>query len=339
MRALTLTAPHQSEIIDIPEPILGPEDVLVGVRYIGLCGSDLNTYRGLNTMVAFPRIPGHEVSGTVLAKGERVPERVQIGARVTVSPYSHCGLCPACRQGRFNCCEFNETLGVQRDGALTERIAIHYSKLYASQVLTAEELALVEPLSVGYHAANRARITEVDTVLVIGAGTVGIGAIAAAERKGATVIASDVDEGKLANALKFGAKYAFNSAKTDVLQEIRNLTDGEGVNVAIEAVGLPATYRMAIDAVCYAGRVTYIGYSKHEVCYDTQNFVRKELDILGSRNALRELPAVIKMLEQRQRPFTDLISRIYSFADADRAFRDWEANPSGFAKLLIDLSQ
>jgi len=339
MQAWTLTAPHQSALIDVPEPSLGPEDVLVEVHHIGLCGSDLNTYRGLNPMVTYPRIPGHEVSGTVLSKGEGVPERIAIGARVTVSPYSHCGLCPACRQGRFNCCEFNETLGVQRDGALTRRFAISYTKLYASSILTPEELALVEPLSVGYHAANRARITEIDTALVIGAGTVGIGAIAAAERKGATVIVSDVDEGKLANARTFGAAHVINSAKVDALEAIRQLTDGEGVNVAIEAVGLPATYRLAVEAVCFAGRVTYIGYSKKEVSYDTKDFVRKELDIMGSRNALRELPAVIRMLEQRQRPFTDLISRVYPFAEADQAFRDWDADPTGFAKILIDVSR
>lgn len=339
MQAWTLTAPYQSALIDIPEPTLGPEDVLVEVHYIGLCGSDLNTYRGLNPMVTYPRIPGHEVSGTVVAKGAGVPERVVLGARVTVSPYSHCGLCPACRQGRFNCCEFNETLGVQRDGALTRRFAIPYTKLYASATLTPEELALVEPLSVGYHAANRARITETDTVLVIGAGTVGIGAIAAAERKGATVIVSDVDEGKLANARKFGAAYTLNSAQVDALEEIKKLTDGEGVSVAIEAVGLPATYRLAVEAVCFAGRVTYIGYSKKEVSYDTKDFVRKELDIMGSRNALRELPAVIRMLEQRQRPFTDLISRVYPFAEVEQAFRDWDADPTGFAKILIDVSR
>jgi threonine dehydrogenase-like Zn-dependent dehydrogenase len=339
MHAWTLTAPFQSELIDIPEPTLGSEDVLVEVHYIGLCGSDLNTYRGLNPMVTYPRIPGHEVSGTVLSKGEGMPERIAIGARVTVSPYSHCGLCPACRQGRFNCCEFNETLGVQRDGALTRRFAIPYTKLYTSAILTPEELALVEPLSVGYHSSNRARITEMDTVLVIGAGTVGIGAIAAAERKGATVIVSDVDERKLASARAFGATHVINSARVDALEEIRQLTDGEGVSVAIEAVGLPATYRLSVEAVCFAGRVTYIGYSKKEVSYDTKDFVRKELDIMGSRNALRELPAVIRMLEQRQRPFTDLISRVYPFAEAAQAFHDWDANPAAFAKILIDVSR
>lgn len=197
MKAISLIEPRQIEIIEIPEPALGPEDVLVELRYVGLCGSDLSAYRGLSPMVSYPRIPGHEVSGVIVAKGERVPERLQVGAPVAVSPYTSCGLCPACRLGRANTCQYNQTLGVQRDGALTRRIAVPYAKTFTSQVLTPQELALVEPLSVGYHAANRGRVSEVDSVLVFGCGAIGLGAIAASARKGATVIAVDIDDGKL----------------------------------------------------------------------------------------------------------------------------------------------
>ncbi len=303
MEAVSIAAPGRIEIIDIPEPRLGPEDVLVQVRYVGLCGSDLNTFRGVNPMVTYPRIPGHEIGGIIVAKGTQVPNRVKVGDRVMLSPYSNCGLCPACRAGRANCCQYNQTLGVQRDGAMTRRVAVHYSKVFGSQELSLKELALVEPLSVGYHAANRGRVSEVDAALVIGCGTVGIGVIAASARKGATVIATDIDEAKLSNARRFGAQRTIDSRAEDVLEVVARLTDNEGVSVAVEAVGLPQTYRLAIRAVSYAGRVVYIGYSKEDVCYDTKDFVRKELDILGSRNALGEFPSVIKMLEQRRRPF------------------------------------
>lgn len=320
----------------MPEPVLGAEEVLVDVRYVGLCGSDLNAYRGLSPLVTYPRIPGHEVSGVIAAKGAQVPERVELGARVALSPYSHCGLCPACRQGRHNCCQNNETLGVQRDGALAAQVAIHYSLAYPSATLSLEELALVEPLSVGYHAANRGRISETDTVLVLGCGTIGSGAIVAAARKGATVIAVDVDDTKLTQARRFGAQYTINSGREDPLAMARGLTQGEGVSVAIEAIGLPETYRLAVDAVAYAGRVVYIGYAKHPVTYDTAEFVRKELDILGSRNALRVFPAVIAMLERRERPFAKLVTRVYPLAEAGQAFADWDAAPSAFSKVLVD---
>jgi threonine dehydrogenase-like Zn-dependent dehydrogenase len=176
-----------------------------------------------------------------------------------------------------------------------------------------------------------------DTVLVIGCGAIGIGVIAAATRKGATVIAADIDEAKLATAQQFGAEYTINSAEQDVMTVVNELTNTEGVSIAIEAVGLPETFRLAVEAVAFAGRVVYVGYAKKEVCYDTTHFVRKELDILGSRNALRVFPGVIKMLEQRQQPFMDLITKIYPFAETAAAFDDWDTAPGKFTKILIDL--
>jgi threonine dehydrogenase-like Zn-dependent dehydrogenase len=229
-------------------------------------------------------------------------------------------------------------LGLQRDGALSGRFAIHYSQVFSNRVLLLKELALVEPLSVGYHATNRGRVTEVDTVLVIGCGTIGMGAIAAAARKGATVIAADIDDAKLADARKFGAGHTINSGRQDMLTVIDELTNSDGVSVAIEAVGLPETFRLAVEAVAYAGRVVYVGYAKKEVCYNTTGFVRKELDIMGSRNALRVFPAVIKMMEKRQQPFLELVTRIYPFDETAQAFRDWDAAPGKFTKILIELS-
>lgn len=337
MKAISIPAPGQVQIVDIPEPQLGPGDVLVEVHHVGLCGSDLNMYRGTLTIVSYPRIPGHEVSGIILARGESVPDSIREGDRVTLSPYSECGICPACRAGRPNCCQYNQTLGLQREGAMTATFAIHYSKLFASEVLSLKELALVEPLSVGYHAANRGRVSEQDTVLAIGCGTIGMGVIAAVARKGATIIASDIDDGKLAQARQFGAEHTINSTQQDVLAVVKDLTGGEGVSVAIEAVGLPETFRLAVEAAAFAGRVVYVGYAKKETCYDTTHFVRKELDILGARNALRVFPAVIKMLEKGQQPFTDLVSRIYPFAKTGQAFADWDAAPGNFTKILVDV--
>ncbi|NQU45343.1 zinc-binding alcohol dehydrogenase family protein [bacterium] len=337
MDAFSIVEPARGQIVNISEPKPGPEDVLVEIKYVGLCGTDLNTWRGLSPMVTYPRIPGHEVSGTIIATGAAVPERIREGAKVMVSPYTSCGLCTACRSGRPNCCQFNQTLGVQRDGALTGRIALHYSKVFPSETLSFEELACAEPLSVGYHAANRGRVTERDTVLVLGCGTIGIGALAASARKGATVIGVDIDESKLETAKKFGAQHVIHSKRENVLERVRELTNGDGASVAIEAIGLPVTFRLAVDAVCFAGRVVYIGYTKEEVSYETKQFVAKELDIHGSRNALLVFPTVIQMLERREMPFPELVTRIYPIADATQAFEDWAENPGGFTKILIDV--
>jgi threonine dehydrogenase-like Zn-dependent dehydrogenase len=179
-------------------------------------------------------------------------------------------------------------------------------------------------------------VREVDTVLVIGCGTVGMGAVAASTRKGATVIAVDVDDAKLALAARFGAQHTINATGQEVLAEVARLTDGEGVRVAIEAVGLPQTFRLAIEAACFAGRVVYVGYAEEEVCYDTTLFVRKELEIRGSRNALRAFPGVIRMMEQGKKPFGKLVSRVYAFEETGQALADWDADPASFSKILID---
>jgi threonine dehydrogenase-like Zn-dependent dehydrogenase len=335
MKALSLLRPGTLAFVDTPEPQLGPEDVLIAVGYVGLCGTDLNAYRGLSPMVAYPRIVGHEISGVVAGIGRNVPADIQVGARVTLSPYSHCGACRACRIGRTNACEFNRTLGVQRDGSLTERIAVNYQKVYSSDMLSLEELALVEPLAVGYHAANRGRVGDADTVLVLGCGAVGLGAIAAAASKGATVIGADVERSKLDIATKLGAGHVVNAATEDVGGRVATITDGEGASVVIEAAGQPETTRTAIEVAASAARVVLIGYASTAVDLDTTLIVKKELEVLGSRNALDEFRSVIAMLEQRERPFRDMITTIVPLGQTAEAFADWSASPQSFTKILV----
>jgi threonine dehydrogenase-like Zn-dependent dehydrogenase len=339
MKAMSLAKPGCMRTVEIPEPKPGTAEVLIEVGYVGLCGSDLNAYRGASPMVTYPRIIGHEVGGTILDRGDGVPEGVRIGAKATVSPYSHCGACPACRKGRTNCCQFNQTLGVQRDGALAERIAIHHSKVHLSDALSVKELALVEPLSVGYHATNVGRIDRSDTVLVLGCGAVGLGVVAAVSHKGAAAIGLDVDDNKLEMARRLGAQHTINSAAEDVAERVADITDGEGVDVSVEAAGAPATYRMALELTASAGRVVCIGYAKEPVDLDTRQIVSKELDVRGSRNALDEFPSVIAMLEQRERPFGDMISRVAAFEEAPQAFADWSASPGEFNRILVEVSE
>lgn len=337
MKAFAITEQYKVEAVEIAEPKMNSTDVLIDVHYIGLCGSDLNSYRGLMPFVTLPRIPGHEISGLVIDKGADVPATINIGDKVTVSPYTRCGVCPSCRAGRDNCCQFNQTLGVQRDGALTQRISVPFEKVFASESLSLEELVLVEPLSVGYHGANRATVCETDTVLVLGCGTIGMGALCAAVRKGATVIALDIDDAKLEQARKFGAKYCINSRTDNAREIIDSITNNEGVSVAIEAAGTPITFNMALDLVAFAGRIVSIGYSKNETPIKTQILVSKELNIYGSRNALRVFPSVINMFERKEQPFTDMITKTFSFDQVEDAFKYWNENTGQVSKILIKL--
>jgi len=337
MRAFLITNPGETALGDVAEPMLGPEDLLLRTRYIGLCGTDLNTFRGKNPMVTYPRIPGHEIAATIVDAGSEVPSQFVAGGDVTVSPYTSCGVCASCLRGRTNACLDNRTLGVQRDGAMQEYFTVPWRKAFVANGLSLRELTLVEPLGVGFHTVSRGRVTGTDTVAVIGCGAVGLGAVAAAAFRGANTVIIDVDDAKLAIAKQAGAHHAINSRTQDVHQTLQELTDGHGPDVIIEAVGLPSTYRMAIEEVAFTGRVVYVGYAKEPVTYETKYFVQKELDILGSRNSLDEFPDVIAMLLQGRFPVETTISKVVPLEEAGEALAGWADAPQTITKILVEV--
>jgi threonine dehydrogenase-like Zn-dependent dehydrogenase len=337
MKALVIDAPGQARVAEIPKPAPGAGEVLLRTRLVGMCGTDLSTFRGRNPLVSYPRIPGHEIAAQIAEVGSDVPVRFTPGLDVTLSPYTSCGKCPSCLRGRVNACQFNQTLGVQREGAMAEYFVAPWSKLYPAEGLSLPELSLVEPLSVGFHAAVRGRVVEEDTVAVIGCGVVGLGAIAAAAHRGARVIAIDIDERKLAVGGEAGAAFAIDSQTGHVHEELLALTGGRGPDVVIEAVGTPDTFRMAVDEVAFTGRVVYIGYAKEPVAYETRLFVMKELDILGSRNALDEFGIVVDALRSGHFPVSRIISRVVPLEEAGAALQDWSDNPGAFVKVQVSL--
>jgi threonine dehydrogenase-like Zn-dependent dehydrogenase len=220
---------------------------------------------------------------------------------------------------------------------MTSYFLTPWQKIYVSDGLSLRELSLVEPLSVGFHAAARGRVTGGDAVLVLGCGAVGLGAVAAAAFTGAKVIASDIDDAKLALATEAGATHVLHSGRHSVLEAARELSNGLGPDVVIEAIGLPETYRLAIDVVAFTGRVVYVGYAKDAVTYETRLFVQKELDILGARNALDEFPGVIVMLKQGRFPVEKLISKTTNLDGAGQALAAWAEQPGGTSKILVEV--
>ncbi|MGE5326210.1 MAG: zinc-binding alcohol dehydrogenase family protein [Deltaproteobacteria bacterium] len=334
MKALILQKPGHATVETIAEPSAQPGEVLLKVRMVGFCGSDLNSFRGLNPLVTYPRIPGHEVSATVVESGN---SGLAVGMDVALSPYTSCGQCASCRRGRPNACQFNQTLGVQRDGALTEFIFMPREKLYPAK-LNLKELCLVEPLTVGFHAVARGRVTAQDTVAVFGCGGVGLGAVAAASARGARTICVDVEDEKLELAEAAGGAHKINSLREPLHDRLMEITDGRGPDVVIEAIGSPATFRAAVEEVAFTGRVVYIGYAKEPVSYESKFFVQKELDILGSRNALPDdFAATIKHLEAGKFPVDRVVSRIVPLEEAAEVLRSWSENPPRFKKIMVRL--
>ncbi len=323
------------QIVDVPEQEMKAGDVMIRLQYVGFCGSDLNTYLGRNPMVKLPVIPGHEVGAVIEAVGSEVPEGLKPGMVVTVNPYTNCGKCASCRNARPNACQHNETLGVQRNGSMRERLVLPWEKVIPAGLLTPRECALVEPMSVGFHAVSRAQVTDSDVVLVIGCGMVGMGAVVRSALRGATVIAADIDDEKLQLAREMGASYTLNTKTDDVNSRLLEMTSGFGPDVVIEAVGSTPTYQMAVDVVAFTGRVVCIGYAKSEVSFQTKYFVQKELDIRGSRNALpQDFRAVIHYMERRTCPVDRLISSEVTPEEAQKALDEWAAAPGRVFRIL-----
>ena len=213
-----------------------------------------------------------------------------------------------------------------------------WKSLYPAR-LGLRELSLVEPLTVGCHAVARACVTDIDTVAIFGCGGVGLGAVAASAFRGGKTIAIDVDDGKLEIAKKAGAAHTINSQKQDLGSALRALSDGFGPQVVIEAVGRPETFVAAVELVAYTGRVVYIGYAKEAVTYETKLFVQKELDIMGTRNALPEnFREVIQMLEAGTFPVDDMISAVVPMHAAPEQLRQWDQRPGEITKILVKVS-
>ncbi|WP_455673921.1 zinc-binding alcohol dehydrogenase family protein [Phocaeicola sp.] len=337
MKAIQITAPSEMKVVETEKPALRPGEVLVKIKYVGFCGSDLNTFLGRNPMVQLPVIPGHEVGAVIEEVGEGVPSSLQPGMSVTVNPYTNCGKCASCRNGRVNACQHNETLGVQRNGSMCEYIALPWSKVIPATGISPRDCALIEPMSVGFHAVSRAQVTDIDTVMVVGCGMIGIGAIVRAALRGATVIAVDLDNEKLELAKRVGARYVINSKTENVHERLQEMTEGLGPDVVIEAVGSPATYIMAVDEVAFTGRVVCIGYAKTEIAFQTKLFVQKELDIRGSRNALpADFRAVIRYMEQGTCPKDELITKVARPETALQAMQEWAANPGKVFRILVE---
>lgn len=336
MKAIKITAPQAMEVVEIEKPAIKAGEVLVKINHVGFCGSDLNTFLGRNPMVNMPVIPGHEIGAVIEEVGAEVPSTLKPGMVVTINPYTNCEKCPSCRNRRVNACQYNETMGVQRDGAMCEYVAVPWNKIIPAEGISPRDCALIEPMSVGFHAVSRGQVTDIDTVMVIGCGMIGVGAIVRASLRGATVIAVDLDDEKLALAKQLGASYVINSKTEDVHARLQEITNGDGPDVVIEAVGSPVTYVTAVNEVAFTGRVVCIGYAKSEVAFQTKYFVQKELDIRGSRNALPEdFRAVIRYMKQGNCPVEKLISCVATPETALKTMEEWAAAPAKVFRVLV----
>lgn len=335
MKAIVIDKPYEVEIRDVPMPTVGEGEALLRVLYVGICGADVASYTGNQPFTTYPRIPGHEFSAEII----EIPENdkgLKKGDVVTCNPYFNCGKCYSCERGHVNCCTDNQTMGVQRDGAFCEYISMPVERIYPGMGLTAQELALIEPFSISRHAISRAVIHQTDSVLIVGAGPIGLFALLAAKQFAGKIAVADVLNNRLDLAMSYGADGVVNTATDDIAKFTEEFTDGRGFDVCIEACGRPETFLMCIDEAAYAANIILIGNGKRETTFLHSIILKKELNIFGSRNAMKQdFLDNIELAASGKVDVMKMVSGVYEMDKAAEAFDALAHNKGDLAKLLI----
>lgn len=337
MKTIIINNHGEVDIIEQAMPVRKQGEALLKILYGGICGSDLGTYRGTFAYASYPRIPGHEFSAEIIEIGDN-DRNLKPGMIVTCNPYFNCGHCYSCQRGLVNCCTSNETMGAQRDGAFSEYITMPIERIYDGKGLSAKTLALIEPFCISYHGISRANIQPNDKVLVIGAGTIGVLAAVAAKAKGAKVYISDVAENKMNYAIEtFGLDGGIlNDSPENFIKRVEEITNGNYFDVTIEAVGLPSTFQACIDAAAFGARMVQIGVGKRTHEFDFTLLQKKELNVYGSRNALKkDFLELIDLVKSGKVDLEKIVTNTYNLDEADKAFQDFSKNAASMLKVVI----
>lgn len=323
---------------DLPEPHMREGEAIVRVRRIGICGTDLHAYRGNQPYFTYPRVLGHELSGTIEQIGDN-REGLQAGDPVSVIPYLHCGNCRACRRGKTNCCQDMRVLGVHVDGGMRERIAVPIRNLIKTDSLTLDQAAMLEPLAIGAHAVRRSGIGDGEQVLVIGAGPIGLGVMAMARYAGAKVIAMDVNDERLAFCKSWAAAEHTVSALREPKERLAELTDGSFPACVIDATGSASSMESAFGLVGHGGSLTFVGLVKSTITFNDPDFHAREMTVQGSRNATREdFERVIAAITDGCFDIGDYITHRSALDDMIDRFDSWLLPETKVIKALVELN-
>jgi L-iditol 2-dehydrogenase len=342
MKALVLEEYNKLVYKEVPKPVPGSEDVLVRVKACSICGSDVHGYDGSSGRRIPPIIMGHEASGVIEAVGEEVVG-YQPGDRVTFDSTLYCGKCWYCRRGESNLCDNRMVLGVScaeysNPGAMAEYVKVPYHILYKlPDEVSFAQAALLEPLSVVVHAVKLAALGLGDTVLIVGAGTIGQLLLQTILAAGSTaVIVADIDEQKLLAAKKLGAGWTVNTRNEDTRQVVDALTGGRGVDIAFEAVGIDPAFQTAVRALRRGGTLVLVGNVSKEVHLPLQYAVTSEIRMLGSCASSGEYEICLELIARGKVDVDSLISVVAPLAEGARWFEQLHRAAPGITKVMLE---
>ena len=338
MLTIVLEKPGQFATADLPEPAPAPGTALVRVHRIGVCGTDLHAFAGKQPFFTYPRVLGHELGVEVIDPGDE-PNGLKAGDRCSVEPYLNCGRCIACRRGKPNCCSSLQVLGVHTDGGMRPLIRVPARKLHKSARLDYEQLALVETLGIGAHAVERAAPVKDDFVLVIGAGPIGLSVIQFAKVSGATLAVMDVSDTRLEFCRKqLGVLHTLKPGAT-AIDELKQIGGGDLPTCVIDATGNPGSMMGSFDLPAHGGRIVFVGLFQGDVTFNDPNFHRRELTVMGSRNALpATFREVIRLVEEGLVDTRPWITHRFKLAETPAVFpKDIAGNPA-VLKAMIEVA-
>lgn len=320
---------------EVPKP--GRGESLLRIRKIGICGTDIHAFSGTQPYFNYPRVLGHELAAEYI-EGEA--EGFKKGEAVTFIPYFNCGMCVACRDGLTNCCSSIQVFGVHIDGGMCEYIVVKDKYLLHGQGLDYDELALVEPLAIAAHGVRRAGVTKNDTVLIMGAGPIGIGLIQFAQLTGAKVIAMDINEHRLKFSKKeLSVSATINPLTNDLIDQLSEITNGDMPTVVIDATGNQKVMNAAFQYVAHGGRYVLVGLQKGELSFSHPEFHKRESTLMSSRNATKEdFRYVIESLESGKIDPKKYITHRVAFQDLPEYFENLIKPENNVIKALVELN-
>lgn len=321
MLQIRLETPGTFAVRETPAPVAESGHALVRVRRIGVCGTDLHAFAGRQPFFQYPRVLGHELGVEVIAAPEGAG--VKVGDRCAVEPYLSCGTCHSCRRGKPNCCETLRVLGVHTDGGMGELLAVPVEKLFPSKTLTLDQLALVETLGIGQHAVERGAVQRGESVLVVGAGPIGLAVVQFALAAGATVVVLEPNPVRRAFVEQFGAR-----AVTDVGTAL--------FEVVFDATGNAAAMNRSFESVAFGGKLVFVGLMQGQVTFDDPLFHRREMTILASRNSAGAFPAIIAAIEAGRIDTAPWITHRMNLHDVPERFAELPKQP-GLVKAMIEV--
>ena len=337
MNTLVCDTPGKFRFEERAIPVPKNGQIVIRVKRIGVCGTDLHAFEGTQPFFSYPRVLGHEISGTVHSVGNGVTE-FEIGDAVTLLPYYSCGKCIACRNNRPNCCTSIQVAGVHVDGAMSDFYIADSQYFVKSTILSLDHLALVEPLSVSHHGLSRAEIKTGQPILIIGAGPIGLGLVAIANSLGAEVSVIDINPDRLAFCERNLQPAHLIDGRDNPIEQVREITHNQMMEVVIDATGNLRALESGLSYLAHSGRFVLVGLQKESFSFSHPEFHKRETTLMSSRNATRwDFEQVIRILEQGLVDIKPFITHRFSLDDTPQRLPELISPESGAIKAMIDL--